>query len=135
MIPNLVSRRERRRFSRLQRVQSDRRVAALPEDYFDKLDRMARDQAQTVIDSAKAKLTNTLDESISVTSDVLAGSPRAAILEEADRWKADLIVMGLHGYGVWQRFLLGSVSQAVVSHANCSVEVVHRKDESNARAA
>jgi nucleotide-binding universal stress UspA family protein len=110
-------------------------VWALPEDYFDKLERMARHQAQTVIDSAVAKLTNTLDESITVTSEVLAGSPRAAILDEAVRWQADLIVMGSHGYGVWHRFLLGSVSQAVVSHANCSVEVVHRKDQTKARAA
>jgi nucleotide-binding universal stress UspA family protein len=46
------------------------------------------------------------------------------ILEEAERWDADLIVLGSHGYGLWQRFLLGSVSQAVVSHARCSVEVV-----------
>src|SRR5437588_6324362 len=67
-------------------------VWALPKDYFDKLERMARDHAQTVIDSAIAKLTNTLDESITVTSEVLAGSPRAAILDEAVRWQADLIV-------------------------------------------
>ena len=57
-------------------------------------------QAQTVIDSAVAKLTNTLDESITVTGEVLAGSPRAAILDEVDRWKADLVVMGSHGCGV-----------------------------------
>ena len=110
-------------------------VWALPEDYYEKLERMARKQAQTVIDNAVAKLTDTLDESITVTSEILAGSPCAAILDKADRWKADLIVMGSHGYGVWHRFLLGSVSQAVVSHANCSVEVVHRKHQSNARAA
>jgi nucleotide-binding universal stress UspA family protein len=46
------------------------------------------------------------------------------ILDEAERWGADLIVVGSHGYRAWERFLLGSVSQAVVSHAKCSVEVV-----------
>jgi hypothetical protein len=37
---------------------------------------------------------------------------------------ADLIVVGSHGYRALERFLLGSVSQSVVSHAACSVEVV-----------
>jgi nucleotide-binding universal stress UspA family protein len=46
------------------------------------------------------------------------------ILDEAESWRADLIVEGSHGYSAWKRFLLGSVSQAVVIHANCSVEVV-----------
>jgi len=49
---------------------------------------------------------------------------KPAITEEADRWQADLIVLGSHGYGAWHRFLLGWVSQVVVSHAKCSVEVV-----------
>ena len=72
---------------------------------------------------------------MSVTGDVLTGPPREAILDEADRWKADLIVMGSHGYGVWQRFLLGSVSRAIVSHAKCSVEIVHFPNYENSKAA
>ena len=36
------------------------------------------------------------------------------ILNEAESWGADLIVVGSHGYRVWERFLLGSVSQSVV---------------------
>ncbi len=62
-----------------------------------------------MIDAAVAKLTSTLDKSMTVTSEVLAGSQRAAILGEADRWKADLIMMGSHAmtYGIdscWVRF-------------------------------
>jgi len=85
------------------------------------------ERAQAIADVAVAKLRDALDKSVSVSGEALAGPPREAILDEADRWKADLIVMGSHGYGAWQRFLLGSVSQAVVSHAKCSVEVVHRR--------
>jgi nucleotide-binding universal stress UspA family protein len=59
------------------------------------------------------------------------GSPRSVILDEAESWGADLVVVGSHGYGAWQRFLLGSVSQAVVSHAKCSVEVVRCKRTTN----
>jgi nucleotide-binding universal stress UspA family protein len=49
------------------------------------------------------------------------------ILDEAERWDADLIVLGSHGYNGWQRFLLGSVSHAVATHAHCSVEIVRQK--------
>ena len=111
-------------------------VWALPDQYFETLERAAREQARGIVDTAEAKVRSLLDKSVSVTGEILAGPPREAILDEADRWKADLIVMGSHGYGAWQRFLLGSVSQAVVSHAKCSVEVVHsRPDEKEAKAA
>jgi nucleotide-binding universal stress UspA family protein len=54
----------------------------------------------------------------------IEGSPKKMIVEEAERWGADLIVLGSHGYGAVKRFLLGSVSHAVVLHAPCSVEIV-----------
>ena len=40
--------------------------------------------------------------------------------------KADLIVVGSHGYRGYKRFLLGSVSQAVAAQAKCSVEIVRQ---------
>jgi nucleotide-binding universal stress UspA family protein len=101
---------------------------ALPADYFEKLDRAAREHAETVEQAALLKLAKTQDSSVKVTGNILPGPPRSIILEEAERWRADLIVVGSHGYGAWQRFLLGSVSQAVVSHAKCSVEVVRIRD-------
>jgi nucleotide-binding universal stress UspA family protein len=104
-------------------------VWAIPPEYFETIERTARESAQAIVDVAVEKLRRALDESVSVTGEVLAGPPREAILDEADRWKADLIVVGSHGYGAWQRFLLGSVSQAVVAHAQCSVEVVHRRSD------
>ena len=111
-------------------------VWALPPEYFDTLERAAREQAQSVVDAAVTKLASALDKSVTASGEVLAGPPREAILDEADRWKADLIVMGSHGYGAWHRFLLGSVSQAVVSHAKCSVEIVHcRREHGDAKAA
>jgi nucleotide-binding universal stress UspA family protein len=41
------------------------------------------------------------------------------IIEEAERWGANLIVVGAHGYRGYERFLLGLVSQAVTSQASC----------------
>ena len=55
---------------------------------------------------------------------MIEGPPKLVILEEAEKFGADLIVVGSHGYGFVERFLLGSVSQAVAVHAKCSVEIV-----------
>jgi nucleotide-binding universal stress UspA family protein len=52
------------------------------------------------------------------------GDPRTAILDAATESQPDLIVMGSHGRRGVERFLIGSVSEAVAKHAKCSVEVV-----------
>ncbi|MGE0129987.1 MAG: universal stress protein [Blastocatellales bacterium] len=59
-----------------------------------------------------------------IISDIVEGSPKKVILDEAEAWEADLIVVGSHGRRGLDRFLLGSVSQAVALHAPCSVEIV-----------
>jgi nucleotide-binding universal stress UspA family protein len=97
---------------------------ALPINYFQEMDIALRKQAEDIIDRALQKLKARVDKSISIDAVLLPGPPRTVILEEAESWDADLIVLGSHGYRAWERFLLGSVSQAVVSHAKCSVEVV-----------
>ena len=58
------------------------------------------------------------------TAELQEGDAKSKILEEAEKWGADLIVLGSHGRKGLQRFLLGSVSDAVAHHARCSVEVV-----------
>jgi nucleotide-binding universal stress UspA family protein len=102
---------------------------AIQSEYYDEMERAVREQTQKVVCVASARLKKALGQSVNVTDQVLAGSPQSVILEEAERWKADLIVVGSHGYGTWHRLVLGSVSQAVVLHAKCSVEVVRRSDE------
>jgi nucleotide-binding universal stress UspA family protein len=97
---------------------------AMPIAYFEEMDTALREQAQSTLNRAVDKLKPKLPETISLDGRIAPGSPRIVILEEAEEWGADLIVVGSHGYRAWERFLLGSVSQSVVSHAKCSVEVV-----------
>jgi nucleotide-binding universal stress UspA family protein len=51
-------------------------------------------------------------------------APARMILKEAERWGANLIVLGSHGRRGFDRLTLGSVSEHVAFHAHCSVEVV-----------
>jgi nucleotide-binding universal stress UspA family protein len=59
-----------------------------------------------------------------VTTAVELGFPKVAILDQAREWHADLIVVGSHGRKGLEHFLMGSVSDAVARHADCSVEIV-----------
>ncbi len=52
------------------------------------------------------------------------GDPKAKIIDQAMQWKAEIIVMGSHGRKGVERFLMGSVAEAVSRHATCSVEIV-----------
>ena len=47
-----------------------------------------------------------------------------SLLEESNKLKPDLIVMGSRGLGGFKSLLLGSVSNAVVAHSNCPVLIV-----------
>jgi nucleotide-binding universal stress UspA family protein len=62
-----------------------------------------------------------------VTTLTLKGDTKVALLDQAELWGADLIVVGTHGYRGFERFLLGSVSQAVALHAPCTVEIVRQE--------
>jgi len=61
---------------------------------------------------------------LEVSSHIKITEPEHLLLEEAETWQADCIFVGARGLGRVGRFLLGSVSTAVVSDAKCSVEIV-----------
>jgi len=97
---------------------------AMPPTYYEELDRVASEHARSIMERAVSKLRSTLTQDVTISGEIAAGPPRSVILDEAQAWQADLILVGSHGYGALERFLLGSVSQSVVAHAKCSVEVV-----------
>ncbi len=98
------------------------------------LEKEMRAMAEQAITQAEQKISQSfpaLKENLSTC--VLSGSPEQAIVEEAENWGADLIVVGSHGYGFWERMFLGSVSNAIVHHAPCSVLVVRKSDRKNGK--
>jgi nucleotide-binding universal stress UspA family protein len=97
---------------------------AVSPDYFEQMEKAIRDAAQGVINRALSKLKTVEDRTLKICSEIIQGSPRQVIVDEADKWNADLIIMGSRGLAAWNRLLLGSVSSAVVHHAKCSVAIV-----------
>ena len=67
------------------------------------------------------------EQDIKAKYDLKYGPVVDIIMQEAEKFNADLIVVGSHGGGAIERFLLGSVSQAVALHAKCSVEIVRNR--------
>jgi len=92
----------------------------------------ALERAQNAIQQAEAALS---EAGLKVTETLLLPTAGAKdlILKEARTWNADLIVAGSHGRKGLQRFLIGSVSEAVAVHAKCNVEVVRARQESGNR--
>ena len=99
----------------------------IPPDYYADLEKAARARTQITVEDAQLKLRSGVDRSIKITAAMPIGSPKKAIVEEAESWGADLIVLGARGLGAWERLLLGSVSHAVVQYAKCSVEIVRAR--------
>jgi len=60
---------------------------------------------------------------------VAEGNPTTRIIEEAEQFGADLIVVGSHGQKRFERALMGSVSEGVARYAPCSVEVVRTREQ------
>lgn len=99
---------------------------AVSAEYIQEIDDMSRKQAADVVSKAEDEI-RTRFPSFELTTKVLTGTPARVIVEEAESWGADVIVVGSHGYGFWQRAWLGSVSNAVAHHAPCSVLIVRNE--------
>jgi nucleotide-binding universal stress UspA family protein len=96
---------------------------AVSAEYYAEIEAAASNQAKSFVEQAKADL--------QTSCPIFRGNVSQSIVETARNWNADLIVVGSHGYGFWQRTLLGSISNSVVNHAPCSVMIVRRKENEN----
>lgn len=96
---------------------------AVSADYYQELEETSKKRAAAWADEAVTQLKSSLPDA-EVSKEVVMGAPSRVIIEIAKEWGADLIVVGSHGRGFWGRVMLGSVSDAVLHHAPCSVLVV-----------
>jgi len=101
----------------------------MPNGYYTELERVAKEKAEAAVKDAVERIESGTASGLEIVTKIMSGSAREVILDEAENWGADLIVLGSHGYSAWQRFLLGSVSHAVATHAHCSVEIVRQKPQ------
>ena len=119
------SKNEVRIVSAMERMFMPTEPFAVSAEYVERIDNETQRKTQAVLDNAATKMRLLYPEIASnISTAVLIGSVVQVIVEEAESWKADLIVLGSHGYGFWERAVLGSVSNAVLQHSPCSVLIV-----------
>lgn len=90
---------------------------------------LVREQSAIALEEAKALAATAGDRVRSsfhnweVQTVGLPGSPSSELINKADDWKTDLVVVGSHGRSALGRLLLGSVSKKVVTDSHHSVRV------------
>ena len=101
---------------------------AIASDCYQKLTDFARARSFDCVRDAREILELVpTDNEVPITIEVEMANPSSFIVEAAQRWGADMIVVGSHGRGFLGRLALGSISDAVVHSAPCSVLVVRGK--------
>jgi nucleotide-binding universal stress UspA family protein len=85
------------------------------------LDRIEREKAEAVVEEAAAEAR---EAGVSALTLLRRGDPAHRICEIASDRNVRLIVIGSHGWGAMKRLVFGSVSTAVLHHAERPVLVV-----------
>lgn len=83
-------------------------------------------EAKMLVKFAEERV-KTLLQDWDVTTFATYGSPAWEILNRAHDLDADLIVLGSLGHSALSRFILGSISQKVLTEAKCSVRISRGK--------
>ena len=96
-------------------------------NYIEEIRSNAQKLGNKIVSEAFDKI-KTENKALTITTSVVDGLPKKEILEKAEAFDADLIVVGSQGQGAFSRSLLGSVSQYLATHAKCSVMIVKDKD-------
>ncbi len=86
-----------------------------------------RDHARNQFEQALSEVS--LPSELMMSAEIREGHAGHEVLHEAQDWDADLIVMGTHGFGFFNRLLLGSTSIHVWRHGHRETLVVPRAEE------
>lgn len=63
---------------------------------------------------------------VEADTELVEGFPADVILERSAHF--DLVVLGSHGKGLWERLTVGSVTHAVLRRITCPLLIVRRTD-------
>jgi nucleotide-binding universal stress UspA family protein len=75
--------------------------------------------------SALEEATERLERAgLKTTSLLTEGSPGKALLQEAEQWEADAILVGARGLRRRESGTLGRVARSIAERAHCSVEII-----------
>jgi nucleotide-binding universal stress UspA family protein len=101
----------------------------------------ARERAAQIVKEAQELVSNGSERvrkifpQWTVRDRVSVGSPAHEVLNLAREWEPNLIVVGSHGRSALGRFVLGSVSQKILTEAQTSVRVARQSTGTGASAA
>ena len=84
-----------------------------------------RQHSQNCVEQLKQHAAYANSKGVEVEWTQQVGSPGKMICTTARMWQADLIVMGRHGFQGIHEWFMGSVSNYVTHHANCSVIAIN----------
>ncbi|XP_028781881.1 universal stress protein A-like protein [Neltuma alba] len=94
-------------------------------DFVLAMEKYGRESANSVMERAEAVCrTSNTTNNINMERAVGTGDAKDVICSTVQKVKADILVMGSHGYGFLKRALLGSVSDHCAKHAKCPVVIV-----------
>jgi nucleotide-binding universal stress UspA family protein len=94
--------------------------------------KLARERATRIVEQAEAMAerggmrVRRVFPRWTVSHEAMSGSPAFELLNRAGEWQPELIVTGSHGHTALGRFVLGSVSQKVLTEAQTSVRIARR---------
>ncbi|MFJ8258569.1 universal stress protein [Peribacillus asahii] len=105
----------------------DTRTYPIIEEY----DTTIRDRSETFANDLVKKYKEQAEAAgiANIETEIVFGSPKAQLSKELPKkHNVDLIVCGSTGLNVVERFLIGSVSAAIVRHSRCDVDIVRTND-------
>src|SRR5690606_9063829 len=101
-------------------------IYLIGEDYinYEELQKTVRSCGEKMLADAEAQVR--MSDIEVETRLISAGNERVAdvIVTEAERWQAELIVLGTHGHSGFSRLLLGSVAEGVARAASIPVLLI-----------
>src|SRR4030095_11606804 len=98
-----------------------------PDNYIEDLEKAGDDQARSIVNRAAERVRKAQGNKLRVSTEIVRGHPKYAIIDEAEACGSDLIVVGSHGYRGLTKLWLGLGSPAGAPPPSLSVPICRRR--------